>query len=111
MTSRTCKLGLVLPEGLHDRMVDLAVGPGGDAPRRGPIQAVYQRAFVELLQALDAGEPVAFAAVRGAKARVTLRLPETVCAKVRARLGPLNLKLTDFAYAAVDRLLSPTQGV
>ena len=51
-----------------------------------------------------------FAAVRGAKTRVTLRLPEVLCGRVRARLASLSLKLTDFACAAVQRALSNTEG-
>jgi hypothetical protein len=110
MTSRGCKLGLVLPAGLHEAMAVLA-GRSLTAPApRGAIQAVYARAFTALLEDLDAGRPVVFAAVRGAKVRVTLRLPEALCARIRARLDGLNLKLTDFACAAVQRTLSPNNG-
>ena len=110
MTPPMCKLGLVLSEGLHDRMIARATAPGELAPRRGAVRAIYERAFLDLLHALDAGEPVTFAAVRGAKARATLRLPQTLCDRVRTRQALLNLKLTDFAHAAVDRFLTRTQG-
>jgi hypothetical protein len=110
MTSRSCKLGLVLPVGLHEQMAALAGGSATGPPPRGAIQLVYAQAFTALLEDLDAGQPVVFAAVRGAKARVTLRLPEALCAQIRARLEPLNLKLTDFACAAVQRTLSPHDG-
>jgi hypothetical protein len=109
MTTRSCKLGLVLPDGLHERMIGLARG-GPVRPPRGAIQALYERAFIELLAALDAGEAVVFPAVRGPKARVTLRLSEALCARIRTRLAPLRLKLTDFACAAVRRTLIPSQG-
>jgi hypothetical protein len=41
---------------------------------------------------------------------VTLRLSEALCARIRARLAALSLKLTDFACAAVQRALSNTEG-
>jgi hypothetical protein len=41
---------------------------------------------------------------------VTLRLSEALCARIRTRLAPLRLKLTDFACAAVRRTLIPSQG-
>ena len=110
MTSRSMKLGLVLPVGLHEQMAALAGASATGPPQRGAIQVVYTQAFTALLEDLDAGQPVVFAAVRGAKARVTLRLPEALCARIRARLEPLNLKLTDFACAAVQRSLSPHDG-
>jgi hypothetical protein len=110
MISHTCKLGLVLPEGAHGRMVALAGGSAERSPPRGAIQALYKQAFDDLLAALDAGEPIVFAAVRGAKTRVTLRLSEALCGRVRARLAALSLKLTDFACAAVQRTLSNTEG-
>jgi len=96
--------------GLHEQMAAMAAGSATGPPPRGAIQLVYAQAFTGLLEDLDAGQPVVFAAVRGAKARVTLRLPEALCARIRARLGPLNLKLTDFACAAVQRTLSPHDG-
>jgi hypothetical protein len=110
MISHTCKMGLVLPEGAHGRMVALAGGSAERSPPRGAIQALYKQAFDDLLAALDAGEPIVFAAVRGAKTRVTLRLSEALCARIRARLAALSLKLTDFACAAVQRALSNTEG-
>jgi hypothetical protein len=110
MTSRSSKLGLVLPVGLHEQMAALAGGSAAGRPRRGAIQVVYAQAFTALLEDLDAGQPVVFAAVRGAKVRVTLRLSHELCARIRARLEPLNLKLTDFACAAVKRTLSPHDG-
>ena len=110
MISHSCKLGLVLPEGAHGRMVALAGGSAERTPPRGAIQALYEQAFDDLLGALDAGEPIVFDAVRGAKTRVTLRLPEALCGRVRARLASLSLKLTDFACAAVQRALSNTEG-
>jgi hypothetical protein len=59
---------------------------------------------------LDAGEAVSFAAVRGPKIRVTLRLPERLCARIRHRVACLTLKLTDFAWAAVGRTLAAPEG-
>jgi hypothetical protein len=110
MISHTCKMGLVLPEGAHGRMVALAGGSAERSPPRGAIQALYKQAFDDLLAALDAGEPIVFAAVRGAKTGVTLRLSQALCARIRARLAALSLKLTDFACAAVQRALSTTEG-
>jgi len=101
-TSLTCKLGLVLPEELHRRMVRCA----RTAPARGGVQGVYAAAFESLLGAVDLGEPVAFPAVRSAKVRVTLRLPRALCDRVLACLARLILKLTDFACAAVGRFLA-----
>jgi hypothetical protein len=96
-----CKLGLVLPAAAHARMVARAGGGG-----RGRLQALYQTAFEALLASLASGEPVGFPAVRGPKIRVTLRLPETLCARIRAALARLTLKLTDFACVAVGRALA-----
>lgn len=110
MTSRSCKLGLVLPVGLHEQMTARASRSTTGPPPRGAIQVAYAEAFTALLEDLDAGQPVVFAAVRGAKARVTLRLPEALCVRIRAQLEPLNLKLTDFACAAVQRSLFPHDG-
>jgi hypothetical protein len=110
MISHTCKMGLVLPEGAHGRMVALVGGSAERPPPRGAIQALYEQVFDDLLAALDAGEPIVFAAVRGAKTRVTLRLSQALCARIRARLAALSLKLTDFACAAVQRALSNTGG-
>lgn len=107
MACGVCKLGLVLPEPLHQAMIALAArGASG----RGALQSVYAGAFKALLADLDGGRAVTFAAVRGVKIRVTLRLPRGLCAAIRARLGALTLKLTDFACAAVSRFLAQAQG-
>jgi len=90
-------------------MAASAAAPGG-RPGRGAIGEAYEHAFEALLARLDAGEPVTFAVVRGRKARVSLRLPEPLCQRVRERLAALDLKLTDFAFAAVDRWLTPNPG-
>jgi hypothetical protein len=110
MTSRSCKLGFVLPVGLHEQMAALAGGSATGTTPRGAIQLVYAQAFIALLEDLDARQPVVFAPVRGAKARAPQRLPEALCARIRAQLEPLNLKLADFACAAVQRTLSPHDG-
>ncbi len=102
---QSCKLGLVLPEGLHGRMVARA-GAGGAAPPRGALRGLYAGAFADLLDALDDGEAIVFPAVRGAKERVSLRLPAGLCDRIRTRLEPLNLKLTDLAAAAIARCLA-----
>jgi len=96
-----CKLGLVLPAADHARMVARAAGGG-----RGHLQRLYVAAFESLLAALDAGEAVAFPEVRGPKIRVTLRLPAALCARIRAEMSRLTLKLTDFACVAVGRALA-----
>ena len=98
-----CKLGLFLPAGLHQRMVDT----NRDKPR-GALQAAYAAAFAGLLDALDGGAEVVFAAVRGPKHRVTVRLSQPLCARLRARSASLNLKITDFACAAIVRSLPQT---
>jgi hypothetical protein len=98
-----CKLGLFLPAALHDRMVDA----NRDKPR-GALQAAYATAFVALLDALDAGDQMLFAAVRGPKRRVTIRLSAALCERLRGRSASLNLKITDFACAAIVRSLPPT---
>ena len=107
MAARTCKLGLILPEDLHVAMLARASrGP----PAHGGVQAAYAAAFEALLAALDSGAAVTFPAVRGRKIRVTLRLPETLCARIRARQAALTLKLTDFACLAVSRALDLAEG-
>ncbi len=98
-----CKLGLFLPAVLHQRMVDA----NRDRPR-GALQAAYAAAFVALLDALDGGAEVVFAAVRGPKRRVTIRLSAGLCERLRGRSASLNLKITDFACAAIVRSLSQT---
>jgi hypothetical protein len=99
------KLGLSLPASLHDRMVLSARGQP-----RGALQAAYGEALGGLLDALEAGDSVVFAAVRGPKVRVTVRLSQALCDRVREALARLNLKVTDFACAALERYLTPDQG-
>ena len=98
----TAKLGLVLPQDLHARMTALAAR----SPRLGAQQAAYALAFEQLLDALDRDEAITFPAVRGAKIRVSLRLPTDLVARIRQRLPALNLKLTDLACVAVSRALA-----
>jgi hypothetical protein len=98
-----CKLGLFLPAGLHQRMVDANCNKP-----RGALQDAYAAAFAGLLDALDGGAKVVFAAVRGPKHRVTVRLSRALCARLRARSASLNLKITDFACAAIVRHLPQT---
>ena len=102
MRSSGVKLGLFLPPELHDRMV-VATGRQG-------LSAAYARALTALLDRIDAGETVTFAAVRGQKKRVTVRIEQTLCDRLRARLPALSLKITDFACAAVERHLSSKPG-
>ncbi len=111
MTATTEKLGLFLPQGLHEQMVEAAAERLSErkAPRGG-VRLVYEHAFNDLLAALDAGQIVAFPAVRGAKHRISLRICGLVCARIRGRLDPLNLKLTDFASTAIVRFLHPPEG-
>ncbi len=75
-----------------------------DKPR-GALQADYASAFVALLDALDGGDDVMFAAVRGPKRQVTIRLSTELCERLRGRSASLNLKITDFACAAIARSL------
>jgi hypothetical protein len=77
---------------------------------RGALQASYARAFSELLDALDSDRNQIFAVVRGPKRRVTVRLPEALAQRLRGRLPDLNLKITDFACAAIERHLPPLTG-
>lgn len=111
MTATTEKLGLFLPQGLHEQMVEAAAERliVRTAPRGG-VRLVYERAFYDLLEALDAGQIVAFPAVRGAKHRTSVRVCGLLCARIRGRLDPLNLKLTDFASTAIVRFLHPSEG-
>ena len=95
------KLGLVVPADLHDRMIASA----RDRPR-GALQAEYAAALTDLLDCLDDGAPLIFAAVRGPKRRVTVRLSEALTLRLRTRLEVLNLKITDFACAAIARRTS-----
>jgi hypothetical protein len=92
------KLGLYVPAALHGRM--LAASEGRP---RGALQDDYAAAFGALLDALDAGEQVTFACVRGPKRRATVRLTEALSARLRLALERLNLKVTDFACAAIER--------
>lgn len=71
-------------------------------PPETALPDVYAGGFTDLLDALEAGEPVVFAAIRGSKQRVTVRLPEPLC----DRLERLNLKIADFACAAIVRNVS-----
>ena len=98
-----CKLGLFLPAGLHQQMVDAT----RHLPR-GALQAAYIAAFAALLDSLDAGVEVVFAAVRGPKRRVMVRVSRALCLRLRERLARLNLKITDFACAAIVRSLPQT---
>ena len=98
-----CKLGLFVPAGLHQQMVDAC----RHMPR-GALQKAYIAAFAALLDSLDAGVEVVFAAVRGPKRRVTVRVSRAFCLRLRERLARLNLKITDFACAAIVRSLPQT---
>ncbi len=99
-----CKLGLFLPAGLHQR------DGGRQSPhaQRRPASAPTCAAFVALLDSLDAGVEAVFAAVRGPKRRVTVRASHALCLRLRERLARLNLKITDFACAAIVRSLLQT---
>jgi len=96
------KLGLFLPPALHERMIGAAGGQG--------LSAAYAQALTSLLDRLDASDAVTFAAVRGRKKRVTVRIDEALRDRLRVRLGTLSLKITDFACAAVDHHLSSKPG-
>ena len=74
MTPSAEKLGLFLPEGLHQDMLDTAERLNTRKNPRGCVRLIYERAFRELVEALDGGEAVTFPAVRGAKDRVSVRL-------------------------------------
>ena len=102
MPTPPVKLGLFLPPALHRRVV------AGCGPRR--VGQAYAQAFAALLDRLDAGEAITFPAVRGPKARITIRLEPGLAARVRARIARLNLKITDFACTAVERALPPAPG-
>jgi hypothetical protein len=99
------KLGLLLPADLHDRMVAAARGRP-----RGALQAAYGEALQQLLDDVASGGQVVFAAVRGPKVRVTVRLSRGLSDRLRAALQALNLKVTDFACTALQRYLTPDQG-
>ena len=97
------KLGLFVPASLHQQMVDAC----RHLPR-GALQKAYIAAFAALLDDLDAGVEVVFAAVRGPKRRVMVRVSRALCLRLRERLARLNLKITDFACAAIVRSLPQT---
>jgi hypothetical protein len=109
MPCPTEKLGLFLPEGLHDEMIQAAARLHRKSPR-GTVRCVYERAFAQLADALDAGLPVTFPAVRGAKDRVSVRLSCRLSSRVRRHMEDHNLKLTDLAFTAIDRFLTAEQG-
>ncbi|MEO6378155.1 MAG: hypothetical protein ABIO37_09040 [Caulobacteraceae bacterium] len=77
---------------------------------RGALQVAYGEALSGLLDAVDAGDTVVFAAVRGPKVRVTVRLSQTLCDRLRNALDRLNLQVTDFACTALDRYLALLEG-
>ena len=104
------KIGLFLPEGLHDQMLHAARRLNTRKNPRGCVRGAYERAFVQLADSLDAGVPVSFRATRGAKDRVSVRISGRLCARVRRHLEAQNLKLTDFAFAAIDRFLVAHKG-
>ena len=105
MCSPGVKLGLYLPATLHDRMIASARGRP-----RGALQAAYATAVRNLLEVVDSGAKVVFAAVRGPKVRISVRLCAALCERLRRTLARLNLKVTDFACSALDRYLSPLEG-
>jgi hypothetical protein len=74
------------------------------------VRLIYERAFRELVEALESGVEIAFPAVRGAKDRVSVRLSRPLCLRIRRHTDGLNLKLTDFAFAAIDRFLQSNKG-
>lgn len=109
MTQPAEKIGLFLPEGLHDQMLTTARSHCRRNPR-GCVRGVYERALGQLADNLDAGVPVTFRATRGVKDRVSVRISGRLCARVRRHLETQNLKLTDFACAAIDRFLTSQKG-
>jgi hypothetical protein len=104
------KIGLFLPEGLHEQMLRTARRLNTRKNPRGCVRGAYERAFVQLADSLDAGVAVPFPATRGAKDRVSVRMSGRLCARVRRHLETQNLKLTDFASAAIDRFLRLHKG-
>ena len=110
MTQSAEKIGLFLPEGLHDQMLRTARRLNTRKNPRGCVRGVYERALVQLADSLDAGVPVTFHAARGAKDRVSVRICGRLCARVRGHLETQNLKLTDYAFAAIDRFLVSNKG-
>jgi len=110
MICTAVKLGLFLPEGLHEKMLETAEQLSTRKNPRGCVRSAYERAFAQLADTLDAGLPVTFPATRGTKDRVSVRISRRLCARVRGHLEAHNLKLTDFAFAAIDRFLVAHQG-
>ena len=68
------------------------------------------RRWVGCLTLCRPASGVVFAAVRGPKVRVTVRLSQALCDRLREALDRLNLKVTDFACTALDRYLAPLEG-
>ena len=110
MTSAAEKIGLFLPQGLHDQMLNTARTHYTRRNPRGCVRGVYERALGQLADNLDAGVPVTFRATRGVKDRVSVRISGRLCVRVRRHLETQNLKLTDFAYAACHRFLASHEG-
>jgi hypothetical protein len=109
MTPPPEKLGLFLPAGLHQQMVRAAERLNRKSPR-GSVRCIYERAFAQLADALDAGVAVPFPAARGAKDRVSVRVSGRLCVRIRGHMLAHNLKLTDLAFTAIDRFLFAEQG-
>lgn len=81
MTQTAEKLGLFLSEGLHQDMVSAAERLNTRKNPRGCVRLIYERAFRELVEALESGVEIAFPAVRGAKDRVSVPCPgRSACA-------------------------------
>ena len=110
MTCTAEKLGLFLPEGLHEQMLETAETLNTRKNPRGCVRVAYERAFAQLVDTLDAGVSVTFPATRGTKDRVAVRISRRLCTRVRGHLETQNLKLTDFAFAAIDRFLVSQEG-
>ena len=110
MTSAAEKIGLFLPQGLHDQMLTTARTHYTRRNPRGCVRGVYERALGQLADNLDAGVAVTFRATRGVKDRVSVRISGRLCARVRRHLETQNLKLTDFACAACHRFLASHEG-
>ncbi len=98
-------LRLYLPAILHDRMIASSRGRP-----RGALHAAYDTAVTELLHLVELGAEVFFAAVRGPNVRVTVRLCEALCDRLRRALAGLNFKITDFARTALGRYFSNREG-
>ena len=101
--STTTKVGLYLSAGLHDEMLATAQRLSTRKNPRGDVRRIYERAFRELAEAIEAGVLVAFPATRGVKVRISVRLSEagriatgqsadtdTVLASVKAYVNALN---------------------